>query len=94
MATHSASSELPIAHIKKPSLSTSQKATRKPDDCYRRVSKYFKYAPGVSCLLGPLDAEAKVKKQVQRQQRKPVGQVVAPKILEVEDREAQVQLYL
>ena len=56
----------------------------------RRVSKYFKYTPGVSCLLGPLDAEAKIKKQVQRIARKPVGEVVAPKILEVEDLAAQV----
>ena len=58
------------------------------------MSKYFKYSPGVSCLLGPLDAEAKVKKQAQRIQRKPVGQVVAPKVLEVEDMEAQVQSFL
>lgn len=59
----------------------------------RRVAKYFKYAPGVSCLLGPLDAEVKVRKQTQRIQRKPVGQVVAPKVLQAEDMEAQVNCH-
>ena len=59
----------------------------------RRVRKYFKYAPGVSCLLGPLDALPKVKKQVQRIQRKPVGKAVAPQVLEREDAEQKVPSY-
>lgn len=55
----------------------------------QRASKYFRYTPGVSCLLGPLDAAPKQKKAAtQRAIRKPVGAAVAPELLEVEDTDA------
>jgi len=61
-----------------------------PRTC-RRASKYFRYAPGVSCMLGPLDAAPKQKKPAaQRIARKPVGAVVAPQLLEEEDADAKV----
>jgi hypothetical protein len=40
------------------------------------VAKYFKPASGVSCMLGPMEAEAKVRKAPQRRQPKaPLGDV-------------------
>lgn len=57
------------------------------------VSRYFRHAPGVSCMLGPMEAVPKARKQAQRIQRKPVSKAVAPKVLEAEDAEAQVDRY-
>lgn len=41
-----------------------------------------KHAPGVSCLLGPLEAEAKARKVGQRVQRTKVGELQKPETLE------------
>ena len=51
------------------------------------MRRLFKYAPGVSCLLGPLDAAPKVRKVAQRIQRKPVGEVVAPEVLKADEQQ-------
>ena len=40
-----------------------------------------RFAPGVSCLLGPLEAEAKARKVAQRRERTKVGEVEQPETL-------------
>ncbi len=42
------------------------------------MAPYFKAAPGVSCMLGPMDVEARVRRAGQRQARRPNGEVVRP----------------
>lgn len=54
------------------------------------VPKWFKAAPGVSCMLGPMDVEAKVRKVAQRQSRRPTGDVARPEELEqIQEQEKQ-----
>ncbi|KAK9814085.1 hypothetical protein WJX72_000419 [[Myrmecia] bisecta] len=44
----------------------------------QHVNKYFKTAPGVCCMLGPLDAQPKVRKVAQRMAKKPPGKLINP----------------
>jgi hypothetical protein len=45
----------------------------------RDVGHLCRWAPGVSCMLGPLDAQAKARKApAQRRQKQQLGALVAP----------------
>mmetsp|Transcript_39816 Transcript_39816/g.88514 ORF Transcript_39816/g.88514 Transcript_39816/m.88514 type:complete len:333 (-) Transcript_39816:1185-2183(-) len=46
------------------------------------AAEYFRPAPGVSCMLGPMDAQPKVRKVAQRQAKRPLGEVVRPQELD------------
>ncbi|CAK0781051.1 hypothetical protein CVIRNUC_005269 [Coccomyxa viridis] len=43
----------------------------------RDTAKYFKHAPGLSCMLGPISAEPKARRQVVRQKKQPLEKLVA-----------------
>ncbi|CAL5221420.1 g3607 [Coccomyxa viridis] len=45
----------------------------------RDIAQYFKHAPGLSCMLGPMDAAPKVRKQIVRQKKQPLEKLVAAK---------------
>ena len=47
------------------------------------MGRIFRYAPGVSCVLGPLDSAPKLRKAPQRQPKKALGEVVNPDKLDV-----------
>ncbi|CAL8468574.1 g8114 [Coccomyxa elongata] len=49
----------------------------------RVAAKYFKHAPGVSCMLGPMNAAPKARKVSVRQPKKPLGVLVNPADVEI-----------
>jgi hypothetical protein len=46
------------------------------------ISKYIKMCPAVACMLGPMDQQQKVRKAPVTMERRPVGELTAPKELQ------------
>ncbi|KAK9915331.1 hypothetical protein WJX75_007729 [Coccomyxa subellipsoidea] len=47
------------------------------------AARYFKHAPGISCMLGPMDAAPKLRKVSVRQPKKPLGALVNPAEIQI-----------